>query len=169
MLPRDTEGIRIMKKVAIESPLAGDFERNIRYARLCAIDRVRRGEAPYASHLFFTQFLDDRVANDRAFGIAAGLAWGADAHLVALYVDFGLSNGMIMAREHWHEKGKPIEARTLPPELWKLMGAKVIEATPGIETVSYNLIQEQENAIRDHKEALSRVRCFSPGEFDPDD
>ena len=39
-----------MKLVIVESPFAGDTERNIRYARACLADCLRRGEAPFASH-----------------------------------------------------------------------------------------------------------------------
>lgn len=83
-----------MKLVAIESPLAGDFERNRRYALWCAYHCRTLGEAAYASHLFYTQFLDDESADDREFGIAAGLLWSAHADFRAFYVDLGMSPGM---------------------------------------------------------------------------
>lgn len=41
--------------VVVESPYAGDVERNVAYAKRCVLDCLKRGEAPYASHLFFTQ------------------------------------------------------------------------------------------------------------------
>jgi len=40
-----------MKLVVIESPYAGDIEANVKYARECMSDCLKRGEAPIASHL----------------------------------------------------------------------------------------------------------------------
>ena len=67
-----------MKRVIIESPYAGDVERNLRYARAAMKDCLHRGEAPYASHLLYTQegVLDDDVPGERKLGISAGLSWG---------------------------------------------------------------------------------------------
>jgi hypothetical protein len=64
-----------MKKVLIESPYAGDVERNEKYARACMRDCFERGEAPFASHLLYTQpgVLDDTLHHERALGIDAGL------------------------------------------------------------------------------------------------
>ena len=47
--------------VIIESPFAGDVDKNIEYARKCVRDSLNRGEAPSASHLLYTQpgILDD--------------------------------------------------------------------------------------------------------------
>ena len=121
-----------MLKVVIESPLAGNFERNIRYARLCALDCRMRGEAAYASHLLFTQFLDDRSQEDREFGIAAGFEWARLADLVALYWDLGISAGMCKAREYWLSIGMKLEPRKLPRELMtQLSNGFELIATPG--------------------------------------
>jgi hypothetical protein len=85
-----------VRLVIVESPYAGDIERNVRYARAAVRDCVLKGEAPIASHLLFTQpgILDDDVPEERALGIAAGLAWKhvADSHV--FYVDLGWSRGM---------------------------------------------------------------------------
>jgi hypothetical protein len=82
--------------VAIESPFAGNVQRNIAYAKRCVHDCLSRGESPYASHLFFTQdgILDDTKPEQRTLGIESGLAWAAKALLVAVYVDHGISDGM---------------------------------------------------------------------------
>ena len=88
-----------MKLVVVESPLAGDFMRNRRYALWCAYDCYMKGEAAYASHLIYTQFLDDENPGHREFGIAAGLAWAAKADFRAFYVDLGMSPGMQRAWE----------------------------------------------------------------------
>lgn len=88
-----------MKRVVIESPYAGDVEANIAYAKLCVKDCLARGEAPYASHLFFTQYgiLNDDVPEERKLGIEAGFAWRDQAQIIAFYLDRGVSRGMIEA------------------------------------------------------------------------
>lgn len=50
-----------MMRVVVESPFAGDIQKNIEYARKCMADCLKRGEAPFASHLLYTQdgILDD--------------------------------------------------------------------------------------------------------------
>jgi hypothetical protein len=99
----------------VESPYAGDVEANVRYARLCVCDSLARGEAPYASHLFFTQphVLDDTVPEERARGIEAGLAWAAHADLVAVYLDRGLSRGMELGILRHLSRGLPIVLRSV--------------------------------------------------------
>ena len=87
-------GAQVMKLVLIESPFAGDVETNLRYLKACMLDSLSRGEAPFASHMLYTQVLDDDVADQRALGISAGLAWGRKADFTALYVDRGISGGM---------------------------------------------------------------------------
>ncbi|WP_242137359.1 hypothetical protein [Sphingomonas sp. TREG-RG-20F-R18-01] len=88
-----------MRRVILESPYAGDVERNVAYARACLADSLARGEAPIASHLLYTQpgVLDDSKPGERAHGIAAGLAWKSVADAQVFYVDLGWSNGMCAA------------------------------------------------------------------------
>jgi hypothetical protein len=53
--------------VVVESPYAGNIERNLRYLRACMADCLRRGEAPFASHGLYTQpgVLRDELPKDR--------------------------------------------------------------------------------------------------------
>lgn len=62
--------------VILETPYAGDVEYNLKYARACVADCIRRHEAPFASHLIYTQdgVLDDNDPNERMLGIHAGFA-----------------------------------------------------------------------------------------------
>ena len=83
-----------MRRVVIESPYAGDVEWNTKYTRECMRDSLRRGEAPFASHLLYTQVLDDTNLDEGIQGIAAGFEWGSAADLVAVYTDLGISPGM---------------------------------------------------------------------------
>ena len=47
-----------MRTICIESPLAGDFARNIAYARACLRYCLEQGVSPYASHLLLPQVYD---------------------------------------------------------------------------------------------------------------
>lgn len=104
-----------MKLVIIESPYAGDVEANIRYARECMTDSLLRGEAPYCSHLLFTQdgVLDDNIPEERMLGINAGLEWGKKAEITAVYTDRGISSGMRYGIESAEKNGRPIEYRSI--------------------------------------------------------
>lgn len=105
----------ISRRVIIESPYAGDIEANTAYARACVRDSLARGEAPIASHLLYTQpgILRDDVPDERARGIAAGLAWGMMAHVTVVYTDLGISGGMRQGVEAAERAGRPIEFRSL--------------------------------------------------------
>lgn len=101
--------------VVIESPYAGDVERNVEYAKKCIHDSLLRGEAPIASHLLFTQpgILDDDKPQERQLGIAAGHAWIMHADYVAVYTDLGISRGMEKGMEVARQHGKAIVYRSL--------------------------------------------------------
>jgi hypothetical protein len=99
--------------VIIESPYAGDRERNARYVHACIADCLARGEAPFASHVLYTVALDDDVTEQRAAGIAAGLSWGAKADATVVYADLGISTGMRYGIEDAERRGRPIEYRAL--------------------------------------------------------
>lgn len=102
-----------MRKVVIESPFAGDVERNVKYAQLCLTDSLKRGEAPFLSHLLYTLVLDDNDPKQRKQGIEAGLEWGKAADLRAVYVDYGISEGMKMGIEAAKKIRQPIEYRRI--------------------------------------------------------
>lgn len=84
----------------IESPYAGDLETNSLYFKRAALNSIKRGETPFASHGFYTQFLDDRDPEERKLGIELGYRFWAHARLIAFYVDYGMSPGMTTAHEH---------------------------------------------------------------------
>ena len=104
-----------MKLVIIESPYAGDTVANIAYARRCVADSLKRGEAPIASHLLYTQpgILDDNVPKERQLGIDAGLAWRKVAERTIVYTDLGVSEGMKYGIEAAFKSGIPVEYRSL--------------------------------------------------------
>lgn len=104
-----------MRRVILESPYAGDVEKNVAYARACVRDSLARGEAPIASHLLYTQpgILKDNVATERQWGIDAGLAWGAVAEATVVYIDRGISKGMEYGIAAANNVGRAVEMRTL--------------------------------------------------------
>ena len=105
----------MMRKVILESPYAGDVDKNVAYARRCVLDSVLRNEAPFASHLLFTQegILDDNIPSDRLLGIIAGLAWLPAADAMVVYADLGISRGMANAIEEAKKIGLKTEFRLL--------------------------------------------------------
>jgi len=104
-----------MKRVILESPYAGDVERNIKYARECVRHSLARGEAPIASHLLYTQkgILNDEQEDERALGIDAGLAWKEVAEGQMFYIDFGISRGMQYAIDYATKNNIEIEYRKI--------------------------------------------------------
>lgn len=104
-----------MRLVILESPYAGDVEENERYARACMRDCLMRGEAPFASHLLYTQpgVLDDNIQEERALGIHAGLSWGLNADATVVYTDRGVSRGMRQGIERADDTGRPVVERKL--------------------------------------------------------
>jgi hypothetical protein len=102
----------------IESPFAGDVERNLRYLRAAMRDSLLRGEAPYASHALYTQpgVLDDAIPKERELGMAAGWSWMRRASQVAVYEDLGRSGGMQRGIDRARVLGLPIAFRRLGGE-----------------------------------------------------
>lgn len=114
-----------MKTVCIESPLAGDFEKNIRYARACLRYCLEKGASPYASHLLLPQVFDDLDASQREAGINAGLAMGDQCDERWVFIDLGVSSGMMRAVQRADENKQPLRRIELPPN-W----ADAYKATP---------------------------------------
>lgn len=102
-----------MIPVYLESPYAVETDRNIRFARACVLDCLARGESAFASHLYFTQALDDADEEQRRLGMEAGFAWAKHAHKTVVYTNLGISNGMREGIKRALEDGRHIEMRTL--------------------------------------------------------
>lgn len=109
-----------MKLVVVESPYASDtpegIERNENFARACLSDCLARGEAPYCSHLLYTQpgVLRDKVLEERRLGIEAGFAWGDKAQLRVVYTNRGITSGMQKGIRRAQDIGQRVEYRELP-------------------------------------------------------
>lgn len=111
----DPDGIASETKlVVIESPYGGSQgRRNVAYARACLLDSLERGESPMASHLLYTQVLDDLDSDEREAGIEAGHAWYAVVDACVVYVDYGITDGMLDGMDAAQSWGVPIEFRSL--------------------------------------------------------
>jgi hypothetical protein len=105
-----------MRLVVIESPYAGDIERNVAYARAAMRDCLMRGEAPFASHLLYTQpgVLRDDIQSERTLGMAAGFHWGAKADATVVYIDLGITKGMEDGMRSARIESQPIEQCSIP-------------------------------------------------------
>lgn len=99
-------------RVIVESPFAGGFA-NVKYARECVRDCINRGESPFASHLLYTQkgLLDDSNPEERRAGIDAAVGWLQVADFVAVYMDMGVTVGMVIGIKRAVELGKPLHLR----------------------------------------------------------
>mgnify|MGYP002790010126 CR=1 FL=1 len=98
------------KRVFIESPYSSETSEgileNVKYARLAMQDSLLRGEAPFLSHLLYTQHPDDDFVSDndldkqcvgRDKAIQAAESWREVSDLTVFYCDRGMSPGMIKA------------------------------------------------------------------------
>lgn len=103
--------------VILESPYAGNVEENVAYAREALKDSLARGEAPLASHLLYTQVLNDRNPEERQQGIQAGLEWLFKAEAMVVYTDLGLSPGMVEAIKKAEWLKIPVEKRKIKDAL----------------------------------------------------
>ncbi len=102
-----------MRFVIIESPFAGPEPQNMIYAREAMLDSLQREEAPFLSHLLYTQVLDDNSATQRRQGIEAGLAIGERADATVVYTDLGISAGMARGIREAILYGREVEYRTI--------------------------------------------------------
>lgn len=88
----------IQKTIAIECPFEGGTMReegNVEYAKRCMVDALNRYEAPFLSHLLFPHHLDDTDPEQRELGLQAGHAIAARLEAWAVYLDRGVTAGML--------------------------------------------------------------------------
>jgi hypothetical protein len=100
--------------VMVESPYKG-LHRDVAesYAEAACWDCMTRGEAPFASHLIYTRFLDDGDPESRKIGMLCGRAWIRKVDYMVVYTDLGLSEGMTTAVNLARKLKKDVEFRTL--------------------------------------------------------
>ena len=98
-----------MKRICIESPLSGDFVKNIEYARRCMRYVLDLGYAPFVSHLLYTQVLDDRNPEQRKRGLEAGFAMGDSCDERWFFLKGGrMSDGMLAALDRAKGLGQDV-------------------------------------------------------------
>ena len=112
----DSESIST-RKVFIEVPcLSGDIEKSIMYARAALTDSLSVGEAPLIQWLLYSQSLTLDIVDhkDRAIILMLEFLWSAAADIIAVYMDFGITQEMRVAIKHAEMLGKNIEYRFIP-------------------------------------------------------
>lgn len=106
------------KAVQLESPYRGNnyehTEFNVAYANACIRDCLLNGEAPFASHIQYTNATDDKNANERKLGIEAGLHFLNFAKYTVVYTDLGITSGMKQGIKKALSKEKNVYYRKLP-------------------------------------------------------
>lgn len=123
-----------MQRVVIESPYAGDIERNLKYLRAAMHDCVvNHQESPYASHGLLPQpgVLCDEDEAERALGIEAGFVWREAAEKTVVYTDLGTSTGMKYGIADAEKRGRPIEYRSLGSD-WETKFEEQAKTRPGL-------------------------------------
>jgi hypothetical protein len=108
-------------RVIVESPFAGGFK-NVKYSRAAIRDCLDRGESPFASHLLYAQkgVLNDEIPDERRKGIDAAIGWLEVADYIAVYMDYGITTGMVLGIVRAARIGKPVRLRwieTSRPEM----------------------------------------------------
>ena len=122
----------MVKFVDVETPykhkVKKEVKRNLLYARACVRDCLKRGEVPFASHIFYTQpgILDDNVPQERELGINAGkeLIESLPGIVTVVYKDMGISDGMKYGIERAISNNRLIEYRNLE-EGWEEIQLKL--------------------------------------------
>lgn len=151
------------KLVIIESPFRAKFGsysegEAVFYARRAMRDSLlNHNEAPFASHLLYTQtgVLSDGLDSERKLGIEAGFAWKLIVPTI-FYTDLGWSDGMLQALDYCTDKGLPYRYRSLegsgigsPPPKRNLEPETVVTNTPRAEDLfTIKVLEKLELAIR---------------------
>lgn len=103
-----------VKKIYVCSPFSGDTSKNAEKAKAyCEYVVKERGAIPIAPHIYFTQFLDDAVPEERAIGLAAGIQLLSECDELWYFGDY-VSEGMISEIIAAGERNIPV--RYVPDE-----------------------------------------------------
>ena len=97
-----------MKKIYVCSRYAGETDENVKKARkYCGFVAKVCGAVPVAPHIYFTQFLDDAVHEERAFGRMVGLQLLSECDELWYFGD-QISQGMVAEIIAAKEQGIPV-------------------------------------------------------------
>jgi len=155
--------------VAVLSPYSGPTPGHVKaheaYAVLAVSDCLRRGEAPFASHLFYTRdgLLDDNVYEDRKAGIEAGWAFVRTLDHVVAYVDLGVSPGMQEDIGQATASDRAVESRSLLSHGARAYGVQGPLAFPFLglpfypDTYVYVISGDNTTPVRRHRHRVSTM------------
>ena len=97
-----------MKRIYLCSRFAGEPAKNVVVAERLCRKLVDAGQAPFAPHLLYPRFLDDRNPSERELGIACGLTFMEVCDEVWVYTADGVSSGMGRELDHALRLGKTL-------------------------------------------------------------
>jgi len=117
--------------VIIESPYGSKEEmivqRNQVYLERCLRDSLTKGEAPFASHAIYPFVLDDNKPDERRSGICAGFIWAEVAEHIAVYTDYGISDGMMEGINRAKQRGIYVVYREIGKNVELLSGEEKVK------------------------------------------
>lgn len=107
-----------MNKVFICTPYRGDIKKNVRNAKIICGNVARNGNAVFAPHLLYTQFLNDELEQERDLGINSGIEFMNDCDWLFYWPTSvkEISEGMF--KEIMKAASLGIEVLPLPMSLW---------------------------------------------------
>ena len=85
----------------------------VRYATRCIQDCLNRHEAPISTNLFFYDTLNFKVSIDKDVGLQSMLSWVKNADLIAVYIDYDVTQAMQVVINTAQMKSKKLEYRTI--------------------------------------------------------
>ena len=102
-IEKENKALRVFRPIVyICSPYAGDIEKNVRAARRYCRFAVDKGYIPFAPHLLYPQFLDDKNSDERNLGMLFGSAMMSKCSEVWVFGD-NITPGMLVEirRARW--------------------------------------------------------------------
>lgn len=167
-------------RVVVVSPYAGDVGTHLAYLRDASLDCLRRGEAPFAGHGFYTTVLDDSDPESRELGIRAGQAWARASQRTVVYTDLGITAGMRLDISSAIIEGvAPIDIRSLNswrPRFHTTEHEQAIEAVVKkaaavreIESMAATINYYSRTVRRDHVIEQIQERAARPDLLSPDE
>jgi len=154
--------------VNLESPYAGDIERNTLYARFCMRDSiVNHGESPFASHLLYTQahILNEHIPEERALGIETGLEFARATEKTVVYTDLGITKGMEQAIKAAEDNGIELEMRKLNSSDWELyfhetLGLKPVPPVRIRDEIPPEPVMPPNQIVKENANTVVLVMCI---------
>jgi hypothetical protein len=99
--------------VILESPFRGDAKTNTEYVKLAIQDSVERGESPVAFHLLYSDIYDINNPQHNAIVKKLKESWSLLSKKTVVYIDEGVSEGMLDGITDAAARGKEIEFRKI--------------------------------------------------------